>query len=114
MNMKDFTRLIAAPSLVSLSMLLAAPAPAANASEAPSRVVRFADLNLSTMEGATALHKRIQRAALEVCRESMPNRTLIELNPCRRQLTDEAVAQVNRDTLTAVNNGKVLRVTARR
>jgi len=114
MNIKSFTRLIAAPSLVSLSMLLAAPAPAAPAVDPPSRVVRFGDLDLSTIAGASVLHKRIKHAALEVCREAMPNRTLIELNPCRRKVVDIAVATVDRDTLTALNGGKLIKVIARR
>ena len=43
---------------------------AAPADEAPSVKVSFADLNLSTTEGADALYRRITVAARQVCPDS--------------------------------------------
>ena len=92
------------------------PAHAATAvdSATPSRVVRFGDLDLSTVAGNRALHRRISTAALQVCQVMMPARSVIELGKCRRELMDTAVAEVSRATLTSLHGGKVIEVTARR
>ena len=82
--------------------------------DAPSHVVRFGDLDVSTPEGARALHARIANAAFRVCRDARPGRARVDLVACQHLLTDAAVADLNNPTLTALHTGKEIEITARR
>jgi UrcA family protein len=83
---------------------------AANSNEFPSTVVKFADLNLSTPQGAAALYRRINWAARDVCKAydlssghfEQPSNS----HPCVRKAVQDAVAKVNAPQLTAVYNAK--------
>jgi UrcA family protein len=58
-------------AFTSITCLLGATqAPAADPSGARSVTVSYRDLNLATIEGATALYLRIKHAANSVCDES--------------------------------------------
>jgi UrcA family protein len=70
------------------------------------RVVRYADLDLSTASGAVELRKRVGQAAVDVCKE------LVDADPidladedgnvtCVKQATDGAMEQVNAAVATA-------------
>jgi UrcA family protein len=80
--------------------------PAARHSLDPSVTVRFADLNLSSAEGARTLYGRIRSAAKTVCG---PRQSIAEFGRmgawkrCYRTAIDEAVTQVDRPTLTALH-----------
>lgn len=69
----------------------------------PSRVVRFADLNLQSREGIRALYSRIRTAAQEVCepvyfRAAQSN---ISRRRCQERAIEQAVAAVGSQSLTA-------------
>jgi UrcA family protein len=80
---------------------------------ARSMTVRYNDVNLATVAGATTLYQRIQGAAHLVCGE--PGRGLLEQQSwkqCVRNAVAEAVATVNEPTLTAVHQGREGQMTA--
>lgn len=65
-------------------------------------VVRFADLDLSKMAGATALYFRLQRAARAVC-DPLESRELAfatKHRACMDQAVTSAVARINRPLLS--------------
>jgi UrcA family protein len=69
----------------------------------PKETVRFADLNISTPEGAKVLYGRIERAARRVCSSPLPD----FLSPhqesiCTDIAIDKAVKAVNSPALTAL------------
>jgi UrcA family protein len=75
-----------------------------------SVTVSFRDLNLSTIEGATALYLRIRRAANHVCYG--PEGWEEAFRSCRQAAIGDAVAKVNSPLLTAVSGGKKKEPTA--
>jgi UrcA family protein len=99
-------------ALLAGTALAAEPANDGN-SAARSMTVRYADVNLTTVVGATALYQRIEGAARLVCGES--GRSLLEQRAakvCYRNAVAEAVAAVNNPTLTAVHQGREGQLTA--
>jgi UrcA family protein len=90
---------------VSLSAIAAA---AQFADQAPSQIVRFADLDISSSEGVTMLYRRIRSAARTVC-EPVDARTLeakIPRHGCEDQAVERAVAQVNAVSLDRYYNSR--------
>ena len=69
----------------------------------PSRVVRFADLNLQSREGIRALYSRIRTAAQDVCEPVYFRvaRSNISQRRCQERAIEQAVAAVRSDSLTA-------------
>ena len=86
----------------------AAQAPAAEPAGVRSVTVNFRDLNLSTIEGATALYLRIRRAADTVCSDTGTRGLAAyhEWRSCYQAAIADAVAKVNSPLLTAVSSGK--------
>jgi len=76
--------------------------------EPRSEKVSFADLNLSTLEGATALYRRIEHAAHTVCYPdgSQVLGRYFEWKKCYQSAIADAVAKVNSPMLTAVHSSK--------
>lgn len=77
--------------------------------ELPSVKVKYGDLNLSTIEGATALYGRIKRAARTVCgldNLQPEERIYGNWKPCYDQAVASAVTKVNSPMLTAVHGSK--------
>lgn len=72
-----------------------------------SKVVRFSDLDITKLEGAKVLYRRIQAAAREVCAPPMSRTldTLQEESVCTREAIDNAVTHVNSEQLTALRFG---------
>ena len=69
----------------------------------PSRVVQFADLDLSHTQGAAALYQRLKRAAETVC-GPFDLRDLgqrVRFESCVSSAISAAVAKVDRPALTA-------------
>ncbi|HXO14916.1 MAG TPA: UrcA family protein [Steroidobacteraceae bacterium] len=101
-------------AFTSITCLLGATqAPAADPSGARSVTVSYRDLNLSSIEGATALYQRIKRAANHVCDE--PGAGIAhfqEWKSCYQAAIADAVAKVNTPLLTAVSSGKSKESTA--
>jgi UrcA family protein len=86
-----------------------ASAPTLAADPTPSRIVRYADLDLETPAGVHALYGRIQDAAWRVCRELLGAHNAasgMQNLRCRQQLVDAAIADVNVPALTALRSGK--------
>jgi UrcA family protein len=70
----------------------------------PTKVVRFADLNLSTRAGAAALYHRITNAAREVCEPLQPPGSVLSSGAwrsCMRTAVATAVHDVAQPLLTA-------------
>jgi UrcA family protein len=100
--MKIHQTLPALLALLSAASLAGAPA-------APMTTVKYADLNLSTASGVTALYQRIERAATEVCQLPQGTRQLkleTELKACRAEATDRAVGQADLPKLSAMHFAK--------
>lgn len=97
--------LIAAAVLGTLAAGFTGVSAAAGNSDVRSETVHFADLNLSTPQGAAALYRRIKWAAQDVCQwddDSIGMQT--DIRGCREKAIADAVTQVGRPELTAVYN----------
>jgi UrcA family protein len=101
-------------AFTSITCLLGATqAPAAGPSGARSETVSYRDLNLSTIEGATALYQRIRHAANSVCDEPGAGVARYqEWKSCYQAAIADAVAKVNSPLLTSVYGGKSQESTA--
>jgi UrcA family protein len=102
---------IAGIALSSISALSSArsPDPLFAAGEKPLQVrVRFADLDISSQEGAHALYYRIRWAALEVCSpiQSRGYYMIDRRDACIDEAITNAVNTVNRPALTAIWTAK--------
>jgi UrcA family protein len=88
-------------------LLGATPAPAADPGAPRSETVSYRDLNLSTIEGATALYQRIRHAANSVCDEPGAGVARYQQwKSCYQAAIADAVAKVNSPLLTSVHGGK--------
>jgi UrcA family protein len=98
-NAKNRVRIIIAAAAVCATL-----GGAARADEAPQVNVKYADLNLGTTAGATALYQRIRRAANEVCPATddreLPAKAVAKA--CADQAVARAVATVDNVNLTKV------------
>ncbi len=101
-------RLIAAAMGIALVSSFSALSHAAVASDVPRTVVKYADLDISTPQGATALYGRIHFAAEGVCsgyfHGDLVARSGWKL--CVKQAIEGAVAKVNQPALSAVYAAK--------
>ena len=103
-------RTVVACSLLatSLSSLAAVSASTATEDDQFSRVVKFADLDLTHSHGAATLYTRIRSAAKAVCRPQF--NWVMEMHAisdqCREQAIARAVADVNAPALTAYYQGR--------
>lgn len=90
-------------------LLTVAPAKAdqavANDAEALQMAVRYADLDLTSAEGASTLYRRIVAAAHRVCPDSgvRDAHTLQAIRECRAQAIQRAVDGVGSTQLAAVH-----------
>lgn len=104
---------VALGSALFASTALAADPAADGNSDTRSMTVRYADVNLTTVAGATALYQRIEGAARLVCGDS--GRSLAEQRAakiCYQNAVAEAVSTVNNPTLTAIHQGREGELTA--
>lgn len=97
------SRFFRAGAFAAAALVLALPA-AAGALTAPDVAVRYADLDIGSVAGATQLLQRIEAAADQVCARldhgdlaSRANR-----DRCEQKLTAAAVAKVNHPVLAQV------------
>jgi UrcA family protein len=63
---------------------------------APSVVVHYGDLDISTPEGARKRHERLSTAAWQVCSHMLTRVVSIEGGKCRMQLIEAAVSDIHR------------------
>src|SRR5262249_9705120 len=100
-------------SAMAAAILAAAWAGAAQADEvaseqtdAPSKIVKYSDSEITTASGAEALYNRIHAAAWHVCTDMFPGNngpSALEGLRCIDTLTGEAVKEVNSPRLTAIH-----------
>ena len=90
-------------------LVLASAAAGANpsgADEVRSEKVKFADLNLNTLAGASVLYSRIEHAAQRVCITGSDPFHPGSSTSCRKTAIAAAVAKVNSPWLTAIHSSK--------
>jgi len=99
-----------ASGLVTLLSVCSVGVQTARADEsAPQVKVSYADLNLSSTQGAEALYRRIERAAGEVCypRQERNLALMASRRACIHTAMSDAVTHVGSPTLMAVYNTHV-------
>ncbi len=109
-NLKPIATLASALWLMGGTSLTLADPPKAPPAIEKSTTIRFADLNLATSEGASALYSRIRSAAASLCGEQFSlwdGNRLREWKDCYRTAIERAVVEVNRPTLTAVHRDSI-------
>jgi UrcA family protein len=77
--------------------------------DVPKQVVKYADLNLNSLEGASILYRRIEQAAERVCGGPLDMRELsaaVRLSSCKVHSIERAVDAVNSTVLTSVHLAK--------
>jgi UrcA family protein len=102
--------LYAATIVCAVASSLTAVCAAADSSDFPSVVVKYADLNLSNPAGVTVLYRRINTAARDVCKSydvrSGSYRLAGSADPCVRKAIQDAVNKVGHPALLAIYNAK--------
>lgn len=96
-----------ASGLVTLLSVCSVGVQAARADDSPPQVkVSYADLNLSSTQGAEALYRRIKSAAGEVCypRDERNLAQMANRRACIQKAISDAVTHVGSPTLIAVYN----------
>jgi UrcA family protein len=92
---------IVCAAILSCSAAVASPASAA-IDQPPTYVVRFADVDLSKVDGAATLYTRIRGAAKQVCApfDTRELGFLVQYHACVDKAIADAVANVNRPLLS--------------
>jgi UrcA family protein len=98
--------LVAGAILSALASGVALASSFATVTAPPQLVVKFADLDISTPQGATALYGRIRSAAVKVCWPSRDNASDQVNTACLQKAIADAVTTVNRPALSAVYEAK--------
>jgi UrcA family protein len=97
-------RLIAAAIGIAMISSFSTLCNAAGTPDAPKTMVKYADLDISTSQGATALYNRIHSAAEGVCsgyfHDDLVARSGWKL--CMKEAIEGAVTKVNQPALSAV------------
>lgn len=107
MNSLNIIRQVTTAAIVGMLVSgFALPAGAADGTEGRSITVKFADLNVSSPEGAAALYARIRSAAKAVCSDSSSSDYPFRpgFGTCVHKAIADAVTKVNRMELYAVYN----------
>jgi UrcA family protein len=96
-----FRGILAAAVLGAFAGSLATVCIAAEPMDPPQTTVRYADLNVSSPKGATALYARIQWAAHKVCRplDGGDLSSKAQMGACVRKAIADAVAKVGQPAL---------------
>jgi UrcA family protein len=96
--------LIAGSILSALALSFATVSRADGGTAPPQVIVKFADLDVSTSQGAAALYGRIHSAAVEVCSRMYVTEDAYKWHKdaCLLKVIGDAVTKVNRPTLSAV------------
>jgi UrcA family protein len=96
-----------------LTSILAAGAQialAAEPTEASARHIKvlFSDLNLTSIDGATTLYRRLQSAAESVCAEhgTRDVKSIFRVKSCESAAMSAAVSDINQPTLTSYYRAK--------
>jgi UrcA family protein len=107
MNTTIRTKLYAALCCAFGTGAICAHSSSAEAEDAPTRVVRFADLDITKAAGAKVLYGRIRLAAHTVCEQSAGGDPILRpgVHVCIDKAIDEAVRKINAPALTALRFG---------
>jgi UrcA family protein len=101
------TRLIASAIVTAVISSLSSIASAAD-TDSLQKTVKYADLSVSSAQGAASLYNRIRIASEEVC--SPLNRgdlsSKMHAKACMHKAVADAVSKVNQPALTAVYNAR--------
>jgi UrcA family protein len=90
--------------LGALALSFASVSSAYDGASRPQVIVKFADLDASTSQGAATLYRRIHSAATNVCWRMYDSNEAYQLNndACIKKTIADAVAKVNEPALSAV------------
>ncbi|MGC1722382.1 MAG: UrcA family protein [Isosphaeraceae bacterium] len=107
MNTTTSTRLrnlVAGAILSALALSFATVSHADDGTAPPQVIVKFADLDVLTSQGAAALYGRIHSAAVDVCSRMYVIEQAYKRhkNACLQKVIGDAVSKVNRPALSAV------------
>jgi UrcA family protein len=96
--------LVAGAILSTLAFSFATVSSAEEGATPPQVIVKFADLDVSTSQGAAALYRRIHGAAVDVCSRMYVDEQAYKWhkNACLQKVIGDAVIKVNRPALSAV------------
>jgi UrcA family protein len=96
--------LLAGAILGALALSFATVSSADDGTSPPQVIVKFADLDASTSQGAAALYRRIDSAAEDVCSRMYISTEAYRWykNACLKKLIADAVTKVNEPALSAV------------
>ena len=96
--------LVAGAILSALAFSFATVSSADDRTAPPQVIVKFADLDVSTSQGAAALYGRIHSAAVDVCSRMYVTEQAYKLHKdaCLQKVIGDAVIKVNRPALSAV------------
>jgi UrcA family protein len=99
-----FRALVAGAILSALACAFATVSRADDSTAPPQVVVKFADLDVSTSQGAAALYRRIHGAAVDVCSRMYVDEQAYKWHKdaCLQKVIGDAVIKVNRPVLSAV------------
>jgi UrcA family protein len=100
--------LIAGAIITALISSFSAVCNAADDADVPKAIVKYADLDISTSQGAATLFGRIRAASAGVCSPLAHGDflTTFRWEQCVKQATAGAVAKVNEPTLSAIYAAK--------
>jgi UrcA family protein len=101
--------LIAAAILTSLISSFSAVCNAADGADVPKAIVKYADLDVATPQGAATLYNRIRFASVGLCSPLNDHgdfRAAFRWQKCVKQAIAGAVAKVNQPALAAVYAAK--------
>jgi UrcA family protein len=105
---RNFRRLFTAAAIGAFATSFTVAAHAAESTDVPQVIVKYADLAVSSPQGAAALYHRIWGAALTVCRPledgSLASQKIMDA--CIHKAIADAVAKVNQPALSAVYHAK--------
>jgi UrcA family protein len=92
---------------MSTAALCTALSPSVKAEDAPSKTVRFSDLDITKSDGAKVLYGRIRAAARSVCESSTGTDPILRvaIKACIEKAVDKAVKDVNAPMLTRLRFG---------
>jgi UrcA family protein len=81
----------------------------------PSKVVKFADLNIASPSGAKVLYQRIEAAANEVCADDAAHtiQLMVDQRACIKKAIDNAVRSVNSVALSELRFGTQVRLASK-
>ena len=96
--------LVAGAILSALAFSFATVSRADDGTAPPQVIVKFADLDVSTPQGAETLYRRIHGAAVDVCSRMYVDEQVYKWNKnaCLQKVIGDAVIKVNRPALSAV------------